>query len=81
MLYANCLTSQNGLVDICLIRHTRPQIEAGICYGRLDLDLAKSFEQEAVLAAAVLPSGFQHVYSVHCNVVENWLISLVLITG
>ena len=63
MLYANCLTSQNGLVDICLIRHTRPQIEAGICYGRLDLDLAKGFEQEAVLAAAVLPSGFQHVYS------------------
>ena len=30
-----------------LIRHTRPDIEPGICYGRLDIGVADSFETEA----------------------------------
>ncbi len=30
-----------------LIRHTTPRIEAGICYGQLDIDVADSFEKEA----------------------------------
>lgn len=32
---------------LSLIRHTQPAIEKGICYGRLDLDLAPSFPEEA----------------------------------
>ena len=30
-----------------LIRHTKPDIEPGICYGQLDLDVADSFDEEA----------------------------------
>ncbi len=32
---------------IYLIRHTRPRIAPGICYGQLDIDVADSFEEEA----------------------------------
>ncbi len=30
-----------------LIRHTRPDIAPGLCYGQLDIDLADSFAEEA----------------------------------
>jgi alpha-ribazole phosphatase len=30
-----------------LIRHTMPRIGTGICYGRLDIDVADGFEKEA----------------------------------
>ncbi len=30
-----------------LIRHTRPRIAPGICYGQFDIDVAESFEEEA----------------------------------
>lgn len=30
-----------------LIRHTTPRIEADICYGQLNIDVADSFEEEA----------------------------------
>lgn len=30
-----------------LIRHTRPDIAPGLCYGQLDIGLSDSFEQEA----------------------------------
>ena len=30
-----------------LIRHTKPNIASGICYGQLDIDVAGSFETEA----------------------------------
>ena len=32
---------------IYLIRHTRPDIAPGTCYGQLDIDVAGSFEDEA----------------------------------
>ena len=32
---------------LLLVRHTRPRVLPGICYGRTDLDLADSFVQEA----------------------------------
>lgn len=31
---------------ITLLRHTRPEMEAGLCYGRSDLDLAASYAEE-----------------------------------
>lgn len=38
-----------------LIRHTRPDVAPGICYGRLDIDVAASFAQEAQCVQAWLP--------------------------
>jgi alpha-ribazole phosphatase len=34
-------------MEIYLIRHTRVDVPPGICYGRSDVPLAKSFEEEA----------------------------------
>lgn len=39
-----------------LIRHTRPRIDAGICYGQLDVGLADSFAAEARWVAGCLPA-------------------------
>ncbi|MEL6559798.1 MAG: alpha-ribazole phosphatase family protein [Bacteroidota bacterium] len=33
-------------MEICLIRHTTPAIEKGICYGQADLDLADTYPVE-----------------------------------
>lgn len=38
-----------------LIRHTRPDISPGICYGQLDIDVTDSFEREAEEIRACLP--------------------------
>ncbi len=39
-----------------LIRHTRPDIASGICYGQLDVALTGSFETEADAVLNYLPS-------------------------
>jgi alpha-ribazole phosphatase len=39
-----------------LIRHTRPNIAPGICYGQLDIDPAESFVEEANAILNWLPS-------------------------
>lgn len=38
-----------------LIRHTKPRIAPGICYGQLDLDVADSFAEEANDVLCCLP--------------------------
>ncbi|MFA6969816.1 MAG: alpha-ribazole phosphatase [Gallionella sp.] len=38
-----------------LIRHTRPDIAPGICYGQLDIDVADSFGEEANTVLNLLP--------------------------
>lgn len=38
-----------------LIRHTRPDIAPGLCYGQLDIDLADSFAEEAHAVLNWLP--------------------------
>ena len=43
-------------MDLYLIRHTRPQIEAGICYGQLEVPLALTCVQDCAKVAARLPS-------------------------
>jgi alpha-ribazole phosphatase len=48
---------------IYLIRHTKPAIEKGICYGQTDLNLVDSFEEEAAVIKNVLPPSISHVYS------------------
>ena len=40
---------------VILVRHTRPAVEDGVCYGRLDLDVAESFEDEAAAVLAEIP--------------------------
>ncbi|KYP16018.1 alpha-ribazole phosphatase family protein [Flavihumibacter sp. CACIAM 22H1] len=50
-------------MDIYLIRHTRPAIEKGICYGQADLDIVDSFYEEAAVIREVIPAGIQRVYS------------------
>ena len=39
-----------------LIRHTRPDIPPGICYGQFDIDVSDSFEEEATNVLNDLPS-------------------------
>ncbi len=34
-------------MSVMLVRHTRPAIEAGICYGRTDLAVADTFAEES----------------------------------
>ncbi|MFI4889993.1 MAG: alpha-ribazole phosphatase family protein [Steroidobacterales bacterium] len=43
-------------MDVYLIRHTRPDLEGSRCYGRLDVELAPGWEQEAIALQARLPT-------------------------
>ena len=36
-----------AIVKLFLIRHPQPEIEKGLCYGALDLDLAPAWEEDA----------------------------------
>ena len=50
-------------MEIYLIRHTTPAIEAGICYGHSDIDITESFKKEAEIIAKSLPNTIQQVIS------------------
>jgi alpha-ribazole phosphatase len=50
-------------MEIYLIRHTTPSIEAGVCYGQSDLDVNENFKREAELIAKVLPPGIENIIS------------------
>ncbi len=39
---------------VTLIRHTTPAIAKGVCYGRLDVDVAMNFADEAAAVASTL---------------------------
>jgi alpha-ribazole phosphatase len=41
-------------MSIVLVRHTHPDVEGDVCYGRTDLDLAASFPDEALAVIATL---------------------------
>ncbi len=43
-------------MDLYLIRHTRPQVEAGLCYGQLEVPLAPSCAEDCAAVAARLAS-------------------------
>lgn len=42
---------------LCLIRHTRPDIAPGICYGQLDVDVAGNFESDAATVRDAYPGS------------------------
>ncbi|MEM9285467.1 MAG: alpha-ribazole phosphatase [Pseudomonadota bacterium] len=48
---------------LILVRHTTPDVAQGTCYGRTDLDVAPSFENEAAAVANALPSFVRIVTS------------------
>lgn len=43
-------------MDLYLIRHLRPEIEAGLCYGQLEVPLAPTCAEDCAKLAARLPS-------------------------
>ncbi len=53
---------------IHFIRHTTPEIESGICYGQADIDVSKSFKQEAKRITGKLKQQqnqgqYEHIFS------------------
>ena len=42
-------------MGLILVRHTRPDIPAGLCYGRLDVGLLDTFADEAAALLRTLP--------------------------
>ena len=48
---------------LMLVRHTRPLVPDGVCYGATDLDLAPTFEDEAARVIAALPPAERLVTS------------------
>ena len=45
-----------------LIRHTRPRIAEGVCYGRLDLDVSDTFPVEAQQVQSKLENSYSNVF-------------------
>jgi len=43
-------------MGVIMVRHTRPNIPEGTCYGQTDLDVADTFEQDATEVWKELPS-------------------------
>ena len=41
---------------LILVRHTRPAVPEGVCYGVTDLDVAPTFDREAARVVASLPA-------------------------
>lgn len=50
-------------MEIYLIRHTTPAIKKGLIYGRMDVPLAASFDQEKEVILKQLPSRLDAIYS------------------
>ncbi len=46
-----------------LIRHTKPQIESGVCYGQSDIELQKSFEKKFNFVKAALPKKVMPIFT------------------
>lgn len=50
-------------MEIYLVRHTKPNIDKGICYGQADVPLSDSFEAEASQLLKQLPDKADIIYS------------------
>lgn len=50
-------------MEICLIRHTTPEVEAGICYGQTDLSLAETYPVELQKVRSQISGVFDQIYS------------------
>lgn len=68
-------------MEIYLIRHTKPKIEEGICYGQLDIDLAETQNIEIENILSKLPLNIELVYSSplkRCKILAENINSKVL---
>jgi alpha-ribazole phosphatase len=50
-------------MDVYLIRHSRLNIETGICYGQSEIELAPGFDTEIDQLQALLPQDFDQTYT------------------
>lgn len=50
-------------MEVYLIRHTTPDVAAGICYGQSDLPLAVGYQSELAHTQSLLPESFDSIYS------------------
>lgn len=50
-------------MEIYLVRHTKPAIAKGICYGQADIDVTETFHSEAAIIKQHIPQQVQAVYS------------------
>jgi len=50
-------------MEIYLIRHTKPKVDEGVCYGQSDLPLFETFEEEWACLKRKLPDHFDIVYT------------------
>ena len=50
-------------MPVILVRHTRPAVPEGVCYGVTELDLAPTFDDEAAAVVAALPRADRLVSS------------------
>ena len=50
-------------MSLTLVRHTRPAVPEGVCYGMTDLDLAPTFDDEAMRVLASLPRAARLITS------------------
>jgi alpha-ribazole phosphatase len=50
-------------MEVYLIRHTTPLLSPGLIYGRTDVALADTFQEECKAVLASLPANFDIVYS------------------
>ncbi len=50
-------------MHLTLVRHTRPAVSGGVCYGARDVDLAATFEEEAARVVEALPRAERLVTS------------------
>lgn len=50
-------------MEIYLVRHTSVKTPGDTCYGYADVELAGTFEEEAVKVMQVLPKSFDKIYS------------------
>lgn len=50
-------------MEIYLIRHTKPAVEEGVCYGQSDLPVAESFQEELSTLRRKIPAEFDAVFT------------------
>jgi len=50
-------------MSVMFVRHTTPRVAPGVCYGRTDLPLADSFDDEAAAVARAMPNADRIVSS------------------
>lgn len=61
-------------MKLYLVRHTRPEVASGVCYGQADIGLADSYDDELQTVLKKLPEEYGVVYSsplLRCNILAK----------